>query len=65
MALNNDPNTKGAVGCMVLVLYGLLGIVIAVAVGLFFGIGFGFLAYAAYLLISFVIAMLSFFNLGE
>lgn len=62
--MDNKNDAKGMLGCLVLALYGLLGIVASVVVGIFFGVGFGFLAFALYLFLSFVICALCFSRLG-
>lgn len=55
-----DFNEKSALGCLVLLLVGLFSIVASVAVGIFFGVGFGFLAYALFVLAAAACAALAF-----
>ena len=41
----NDFTEKGAYGCLAIILFAVLAFVVSIAVGVFFGVGFGFLAY--------------------
>lgn len=40
--------SKDALGCLVLALFSVLAIVVSLAIGVFFGVGFGFLTCAAF-----------------
>lgn len=44
----NDFTEKGAYGCLAIILFAVLAFVVSIAVGVFFGVGFGFLAYAVF-----------------
>lgn len=58
---SNDTNgTKGMLGCLVLVLEGAFALFASIAVGIFFGAGFGVLAYAAFLAVAALICLAAF-----
>lgn len=57
----NDINgTKGMLGCLVLVLGSAFALFASIAVGIFFGAGFGVLAYAAFLAVAALICSVAF-----
>lgn len=56
---------KGAIGCLAIVLFGVLSIVASIAVGVFFGVGFGFLTYALFILFLMVCVIRAFKKAGN
>lgn len=60
-----NMNEKGAIGCIAIALFGVLSIVASIAVGVFFGVGFGFLAYALFILFSIVCVLRAFNKAGD
>lgn len=58
---SNDTNgTKVMLGCLALVLEGAFALFASIAVGIFFGAGFGVLAYAAFLAVAALICLTAF-----
>lgn len=51
---------KDALGCLVVALFSVLAIVVAIAVGVFCGVGFGFLAYAAFVALMLICCVVAF-----
>lgn len=56
----DSNDTKGILGCLALVLESTFALFVSIAVGIFFGAGFGVLAYAAFLAVAAFIAMAAF-----
>lgn len=56
----DSDDTKGMLGCLVLVLGSAFALFVSIAVGIFFGAGFGVLAYAAFLAVAAFIALAAF-----
>ena len=57
----NDTNdTKGVLGCLALMLESASALFVSIAVGIFFGAGFGALAYAAFLAVAALICSVAF-----
>ncbi len=56
----DSNDTKGMLGCFVLVLESAFALFASIAVGIFFGAGFGVLAYAAFLAVAAFIALAAF-----
>lgn len=50
----DSNDTKGMLGCLALVLLGAFALFASIAIGIFFGVGFGLLAYALFLLFAIV-----------
>lgn len=63
----NDGNINDRViyGCLAIILFCVLSIVVSIAVGLFFGAGFGMLAYAIFIVFEVVCVVRAFENAGE
>lgn len=56
----DSNDTKGMLGCLVLVLMGALALFVSIAVGIFFGIGFGVLTYAVFIAVAVYFVFLAF-----
>ena len=56
----DSNDTKGILGCLVLVLESAFALFASIAVGIFFGAGFGVLAYAAFLAVAALICLVAF-----
>lgn len=56
---------RGVYGCLVVVLFSVLSIVASVAVGVFFGVGFGLLAYALFIVFATVCVLRAFKKAGN
>lgn len=52
-------------GCLAVVLFSVLSIVTSVAVGVFFGVGFGLLAYALFIVFAMVCVLRAFKKAGN
>lgn len=64
--MNDDKITERDVyGCLAIVLFCVLSIVVSVAVGVFFGAGFGLLAYALFIVFSIACALRAFMKAGN
>lgn len=64
--MNDDKITeRGVYGCLAIVLFCVLSIVVSVAVGVFFGAGFGLLAYALFIVFSITCALRAFKKAGN
>lgn len=61
----NDFTEKGAYGCLAIILFAVLAFVVSIAVGVFFGVGFGFLAYAVFVAFTIVCVMRAFSKAGK
>lgn len=56
---------RGVYGCLAVVLFSVLSIVASVAVGVFFGAGFGLLAYALFIVFATVCVLRAFKKAGN
>lgn len=56
----DSNDTKGMLGCLVLVLMSALALFVSIAVGIFFGAGFGLLTYAAFIAVATFFALAAF-----
>ena len=56
---------RGVYGCLAVVLFSVLSIVASVAVGVFFGVGFGLLAYALFIVFATVCVLRAFKKAGN
>lgn len=56
---------RGVYGCLAVVLFSVLSIVASVAVGVFFGVGFGLLAYAFFIVFATVCVLRAFKKAGN
>lgn len=64
--MNDDKITeRGVYGCLAIVLFSVLSIVVSVAVGVFFGGGFGLLAYALFIVFEMACVIRAFKKAGE
>lgn len=64
--MNDDKITEpGFYGCLAIVLFCALSIVVSVAVGVFFGAGFGLLAYALFIVFEMVCVIQAFKKAGN
>lgn len=64
--MNDDKITeRGVYGCLAVVLFSVLSIVASIAVGVFFGAGFGLLAYALFIAFATVCVLRAFKKAGN
>ena len=64
--LNEDREIEqGAYGCVVIALFAVLSIVASIAVGVFFGAGFGLITYALFIVFSIMCAFRAFKKAGN
>lgn len=64
--LNEDKDMEqGVFGCAVIALFAVLSIVVSIAIGVFFGAGFGLIAYALFIVFSIVCALRAFKKAGN
>ncbi len=64
--MNDDKITeRGVYGCLAVVLFSVLSIVASIAVGVFFGAGFGLLAYALFIVFATVCVLRAFKKAGN
>lgn len=56
---------QGAYGCAAIVLFFILALVVSIAVGVFFGAGFGLLAYALFIVFATVCVLRAFKKAGN
>lgn len=64
--LNEDKDMEqGVFGCAAIVLFVALSIVLSVAVGVFFGAGFGLITYALFIVFSIACALRAFKKCGN
>lgn len=61
----NKITERGVYGCLAVVLFSVLSIVASVAVGVFFGAGFGLLAYALFIVFATVCVLRAFKKAGN
>lgn len=57
---DNNVTEKGVYGCLAIVLFFVLALVVSIAVGVFFGAGFGLLACALFIAFSIVCVLRAF-----
>lgn len=64
--LNEDREIEqGVYGCAVIALFAVLSIVVSIAVGVFFGAGFGLITYALFIVFLFMRAVRAFKKAGK
>ena len=56
---------RGVYGCLAVVLFSVLSIVASIAVGVFFGAGFGLIALAVFVVFSLICVMRAFMKVGK
>lgn len=61
----DNLTNKGAIACFTIVLFLILSIIVSVAIGTFFGAGFGLIAYAIFTVFEIWCALLAFKKAGE
>lgn len=61
----DEIDEKSTLGCLAIVLFLVLQIVVSIIVGVFFGAGFGFIAYAAFVLFEIIVVLMSFIKAGK
>lgn len=61
----DNMTEKGAFGCAAIALFFILSIIVSIAVGVFFGAGFGLVAYALFIVFAIVCVLLAFKKAGE
>lgn len=62
---DGNINDRSICGCLAIILFCVLSIVVSIAVGLFFGAGFGMLAYALFIVFEVSCVLRAFKNAGE
>lgn len=64
--LNEDKYmAQGVFGCAAIALFAVLSIVVSIAVGVFFGAGFGLITYALFIVFSIACALRAFKKAGN
>lgn len=61
----DNMTDRGAIGCFAIALFFVLSIVVSIAVGVFFGAGFGLLAYALFIVFALACALRAFSKAGK
>lgn len=56
---------QGVFGCAAIVLFSILALVVSIAVGVFFGAGFGLLAFALFIVFTLTFVMRAFMKVGK
>lgn len=56
----DNMTEKGAYGCLAIVLFAVFMLIASITVGVFFGVGFGLLTYALFLLFAIVCVIRAF-----
>jgi hypothetical protein len=56
---------RGAFGCAAIALFAVLALVLSIAVGVFFGAGFGLIAFAAFVVFALVCVVRAFVKVGK
>lgn len=56
---------QGAYGCAAIVLFSILALVVSIAVGVFFGAGFGLIAFAVFVVFALICVMRAFMKVGK
>ena len=64
--LNEDKDMEqGVFGCAVIALFAVLALVVSIAVGVFFGAGFGLIAFAVFVVFALTCVMRAFMKVGK
>lgn len=61
----NKITERGICGCFAIVLFAVLSLVVSIAVGVFFGAGFGLIAFAVFVVFSLICVMRAFTKVGK
>lgn len=61
----DNMTEKGAFGCAAIALFFILSIIVSIAVGVFFGAGFGLVSYALFIVFAIVCVLRAFKKAGE
>lgn len=61
----NKITERGVYGCLAITLFCVLSLVASIAVGVFFGAGFGLIALAVFVVFSLICVMRAFMKVGE
>lgn len=56
---------RGVYGCLAVVMFSVLSIVASIAVGVFFGAGFGLIAFAVFVVFALTCVMRAFMKVGK
>ena len=56
---------QGVYGCVAIVLFVVLALVVSIAVGVFFGAGFGIIAFAVFVVFALTFVMRAFMKVGK
>lgn len=56
---------QGVFGCAAIVLFSILALVVSIAVGVFFGAGFGLLAFALFIVFAIAFTLKAFVKAGK
>lgn len=56
---------RGVFGCLAVVMFSVLSIVASIAVGVFFGAGFGLIAFAVFVVFALTCVMRAFMKVGK
>lgn len=56
---------QGVYGCVAIVLFAVLALVVSIAVGVFFGAGFGIIAFAVFVVFALTFVMRAFMKVGK
>lgn len=62
---DSEITERGVFGCIAIVLFCVLSIVVSIAVGVFFGAGFGLIAFAAFVVFAIVCVMRAFVKVAK
>lgn len=61
----DNTTDRVAFGCFAIVLFAVLSVVVSIAVGVFFGAGFGLIAYALFIVFAMVCVLRAFKKAGN
>ena len=61
----DNMTDRVAIGCFAIALFSILSIVVSIAVGVFFGAGFGFIALAVFVMNALICVMRAFMKVGK
>lgn len=61
----NKITERGAIGCFAICLFCVLSLVLSAAVGVFFGAGFGLIAFAVFVVFALTCVMRAFMKVGK
>lgn len=56
---------QGVFGCAAIVLFFILALVVSITIGVFFGAGFGLIAFAVFVLLALTFVMRAFMKVGK